>query len=228
MIALPRLVIVMVCVVFLAPFAAAQSPAGYRNFEFGMSLEAVAAEAQVTSKSAQTIHTAPNLIQMLHWDAPGYLSSSADTDPVRSIRFTFYDNQLFKIIATYGRREVEGMTSEDMIEAISAVYGPSSRPDETIVVTASTIYEDRQKVIARWVNNGNVFDLFQSSYGGEFGLAGYSEKLDALAAISIREAKRLDTLAAPQREIDRQRKEADEQRIREEAARSLNRPNFRP
>ncbi len=165
---------------------------------------------------------------MLHWDAPGYLSSSADTDPVRSIRFTFYDNQLFKIIATYGRREVEGMTSDDLIEAISAVYGLSSRPDETIVVTASTIYEDRQKVIARWVNAGNVFDLFQSSYGGEFGLAGYSEKLDALAAVSIREAKRLDTLAAPQREIERQKKEADEQRIREETARSVNRPNFRP
>lgn len=228
MLSLHKLGIAIACTLFFGSLGAAQDPTGYRDFEFGMSVSAVAEHAQLEAAGARTIHTAPNLIQTLQWDSPGYFSSSADADPVRSIRFNFYDNQLFKIVATYGRRETEGMTADDLIDAISRVYGPPDRPNETVVITTSSGYEDRQAVVAEWARGDSVFDLYLSSFGGEFGLVGYSERLDALAATSTREAKRLDALAAPQREIDRQKKEADERRTREEAARSVNKPNFRP
>ena len=228
MIAVHKLGIVVACTIFFEPFGAAQGAAGYRDFEFGMSVASVAEQAQMEPSAARTIYTTPNLIQVLQWNSPGYFSSSAESDPVRSIQFNFYDDQLFKINATYGRRELQGMTTEDLIEGISRVYGEPSTPNETVVIMTSPGYEDRQKILAQWEGSDGVFDLYKSSLGGEFGLVGYSERLDTLAAAAMREAKRLEMLAAPQRDLDRKEKEAHEQRIRENAARSVNKPNFRP
>jgi hypothetical protein len=194
-----------------------------------MSVDSIAKQIQVEPASARTISTVPDLIQSLRWDAPAYfLPSSAETDPVRSIRFDFYDNQLFKIVATYDRRRIEGMTAEDLIDSISTVYGSPDRPDETVAVSAYAGYEDRQKVIARWESGDSVYVLFRSSLGGDFGLVSYSKKLDASAAVSLREAERQDALAAPQREIDRQQAQDEDRRIREAESRSANKPNFRP
>ena len=228
MIALHKFGIVMVCIMVFEPSGAAQSPAGYRNFEFGMSVASVAEQAQVKPSTARTIYTTPSLIQTLQWDSPGYFSSSSESDPVRSIQFNFYDDQLFKIIATYGRRELEGMTTDDLIEGVSRVYGEPSTPNETVLIMTFTSYEDRETVLAQWEDGDGIFALYKSSLGGEFGLVGYSEKLDMLAAVAIREAKRLEAQAAPQRILDRREKEAEEMRVREEAARSVNKPNFRP
>jgi hypothetical protein len=120
------------------------------------------------------------------------------------------------------------MTASDLIEAISKIYGTASSPDEIIVVSAYTRNEDRQKVLARWENGETTYSLFRSSSGGEFSLVGSSKKLEGMAMLSIREAQRLDTLSAPQREIERLQKLAAERRVQEEKARSINMQNFHP
>jgi len=228
MIRVPRLGMIVICIVLLSSLASAQNLLKYRDFEFGMSVEAVLKQTKTEVSSAKTTFAVPDLIQTLRWDREGYFSKPGETDPVRSIRFDFYNNQLFKIVATYNTRRLEGMIASDLIEAISKVYGPASNPDETIVVSAYTGYEDRQKVLARWDNGEAVYSLFQSSAGGEFGLVGSSKKLDGSALLSIREAQRLDVLAAPQREIDRRQKLAEEWRVQGEKARAVNLPNFHP
>jgi hypothetical protein len=228
MIHLLRFGIFISCIVFFATSGAAQNLAKYRDFEFGMSLESVAKQARVEPLSARTIHTVPELIQTLEWNRPGYFSSAPQTDPVRSMRFDFYDNQLFKIVATYGMRELEGMISEDLIEGISEIYGPAKRLEDSVVISAYTSYETRQKVVARWENSEYAYSLFQSPYGGQFGLVAYSKKLEATAASSVREAERREALAAPQREIERQQKQVEDKRLSEEKARALNKPNFQP
>jgi hypothetical protein len=212
---------------FGPPGAEAQNLARYRDFEFGMSVDSVAKQTQLEPARVRTVHTVPDLIQTLLWDRQTYFSSSTATDPVRSIRFDFYNNQLFKIVTIYANQKLQGMTADDLIEAISKTYGVSSRPDESIVLSPHTGYEELQKVLARWENDENIYSLFQSPYG-EFGLMADSKKLDVMAARSIQEAERLEALAAPQREIERRQKEAEERRIMEEKAGSVNRPNFRP
>jgi hypothetical protein len=216
------------CIILLAPLGAAQNLGRYRDFEFGMSVDSVAKQTQSPPASIRTVHTMPDLIQTLQWDRPSRFSSSTEADPVRGIRFHFYNNQLFKIVAIYDNRQLEGMTADDLIEAISKIYGPSSRPDESVVVSAYAGYEDRQKVLARWESGENTYSLYRSSYGGEFGLVADTKKLEGLAAESIREAQRLEVLAAPQREIERRQKEVEDRRVAEEKARSVNKPNFRP
>jgi hypothetical protein len=223
-----KLPLFLICFILLAPFSSAQNLIQYRDFRFGMSVGAVEKQTQEEPGSAKTVQAVPDLLQTLQWYRQGYFSSSQATDPVRSIRFDFYKDQLFKIVATYGTRELAGMTVSDLIDGISKVYGFPSMPDESIVVSSFAGYEDRQKVLARWENVEFAYNLFRSSYAGEFGLVAFSKRLDDMATLSIHEGQRLEALAAPQREIDRQKKDAEERRALDEKARLVNGPNFIP
>jgi len=225
---LHRFGVFIACIAFFVPISAAQNFARYRDFEFGMSVGSVAKQTETDVSTARTIHTLPGLVQTLQWYQRGAFSPLAAIDPVRSIRFDFYDDQLFKIVASYGTKQLEGLSADDLIEGISSVYGPPSRPAETVLVSAYKDYEDRQKVIARWENAENSYSLFKTSYGNEFGLLVFSKKLDEMAVRSIRESERLDVLSAPQREVERQEKRETDRQAQEEKARLTNKPNFRP
>jgi hypothetical protein len=230
MAALHRVGMLVFCIVLIAPVLAGQDLARYRNFELGTSGAAILKETRSEPSNLKTLYTTPERIQTLQWNRQDYfpLPSVDAKDPVRAIRFDFYDDRLFRIVARYDNRLLEGMTAADLIEAISETYGPSSTSEETVVVSSYATYIDEQKVLASWTNGENTFSLFRSSLGGEFGLVASSDRLKLLAAESVREARRLETAAAPQREIDRLEKEAETRRLAEEKARSLNKPNFRP
>jgi hypothetical protein len=72
------------------------------------------------------------------------------------------------------------------------------------------------------------FNLFRSSYQPKFGMVVFSKRLDALARLAVVEAIRRDEQEAPQREVDRLKKEAQETRATEEKARLANKANFHP
>jgi hypothetical protein len=59
-------------------------------------------------------------------------------------------------------------------------------------------------------------------------MVAFSKQLDALAQLAIVEAIRLDDQEAPQREKERQAKEAEEKRVAQEKVRPVNKANFRP
>ena len=84
------------------------------------------------------------------------------------------------------------------------------------------------KVIARWEDSEYSFNLFRFSYGSAPGMLVFSKSLDALAQAAIVEAVHLNDQEAPQREIDRQKKQDDEKRAASQKARPVNKANFRP
>ena len=55
-----------------------------------------------------------------------------------------------------------------------------------------------------------------------------SKPVDALAQEAIRKAIQLDEQEAPQRDIERQKKEGEESRAAQEKARPANKADFRP
>ena len=59
------------------------------------------------------------------------------------------------------------------------------------------MYNDSEKVIARWEDSQYSFNLFRSSYQPTFGMVVFSKRLDALARLAIVEAIRLDEQEAP-------------------------------
>jgi hypothetical protein len=212
-----------------APAMGALDLSRYRNFQFGEALPALAKQAGLALSDAKLIHQLPAVIQELEW--PIWLSgnSSPQTDPVRSILFSFYNGELFRIVIDYDRDDTEGLTSEDMIEAISARYGTATKPAGAEIVFSSTeVYNDSELIIARWEDFQYSFNLYRSAYQPTFGMIAFSKKLDALARAATTESNRLDAQMAPQREIERQQKEDEKNRESLEKARQEDKSNFRP
>jgi hypothetical protein len=200
----------------------------YRSFQFGETLPAVAKQAGLDVSQAKVIHARPALLQELEW--PIWLASSFDSpqDPVRTILFSFYNGELFRILVSYDRDDTKGLTTEDIIEAISAQYGAATEPANVEIVFSSTqVYNDSEAIIARWEDSQHSFDLYRSSYQPTFGMIAFSKGLDALARTATAEAIRLDAAEAPQREIQRQNQEDEKNRESLEKARQVNKNKFR-
>ncbi len=209
-----RFLISVLCFASFSSVCIAQDLSKYRDFQFGMTLDSVAKQIQMKTTEAKTTHERPAVIQTLEWNQVGYSAPGAKTTSVRSIRFDFYNGELWKMVVTYNPAETNGLTANDIMEAISEAYGTATTPGE--------------KVLARWDDAQYSYNLYRSSYGNTFGLVAFSKMLDLMARNASLEADRLDKLEAPARELARQKKQADEARAAQEAARSINKPKFHP
>jgi hypothetical protein len=213
------------CVLFAA-CSPAQDLSSYRGFQFGASLESIISQTGMRSDEAKIIHTRPALIQELEWRIrPSLDSPSTETDSVKSIVFSFYNGQLFRIAVSYNRERTEGLTDHDMIESISAKYGVAAKPStKTITFSSSQIYNDNEKVIACWEDAQYSFNLFRSTYEPTFGIVAFSKAADLLARAAVAQSIRQDQQEAPQRLKD----QAEVGRIAQEKSRISNKAAFRP
>lgn len=212
-----------------APALSTPDLSSYRGFQFGESLSAVAKRAGLEVSAAKLIHERPAVIQELEW--PIWLSgdSARRTDPVKTILFSFYNGELFRIVISYDRDETAGLTTGDMIEAISAKYGTATKPARTeIAFSSAQGYNDSEAVTARWQDAQYSFNLILSSYTQPtYAIIAFSRKLEAAARAATTEAIRLDAQEAPQQEIQRQNTEDKANREMLEKARQVNKQNFR-
>jgi hypothetical protein len=190
-----------------------------------MSLVAAAKQAGAEPSEVKIIHQRPALLQELLWH-PQRPAISQGPDSVREVLFSFYNGQLCRMAVTYERQKTEGLTAEDMIDAISASYGTATRPSAEILFPS--IFAESVKVIARWEDSQYSFSLVRSSYQSGFGLVAVSKRLDGLAQSAIIEAVRLDKEEAPQKEAALRTKQEKEGRVQEETVRLVNKASFRP
>lgn len=200
--------------------------AKYRNFEFGTDLATVAKQAAVDPSQAKVIHSRPVIIQELEW-RPQPLGASSQTESVQEVTFSFYDGKLFRIKVDYDRYQTEGLTADDFVDAISATYGPATKPTAPANVAPGS-YGDQEEIVAQWQDSQYRFDLIRFSYGPTFRLVGIMKRLEAPAEAATLEAKRLDDQEAPQRDAARRASEEDAAKAKLEKARLVNKPNFRP
>lgn len=215
--------------VLLGVTSAATMPADlskYRTIRLGTSLSTVTKQSGTNLSEVKTIHRRPALIQELEWRA-GFLGSAAQTEPAREVVLRFYEGELFRIAVTYDRYNTEGLTADDLIEAISLTYGLAGKPSAAAQTTEAR-FGDMEEVIAEWQDQHHRFELIRSSYGPSFKLVGVFKRLEASAQAAIAEAKRLDAQEAPQRDALRKAVEEDAARAKLEKARLLNKPKFRP
>jgi hypothetical protein len=198
MIIVRRVALLIFMIALSAFLIRAQDLSSYRDFQFGMNLDAVAMQAGMNPTEAKTLHQHPALIQELWWQR-SFGGSSPQADPVREVVFSFCGGALFRMVVNYDRYRTEGLTDEDMIEAISAKYGIAARPVAVIVLfSSSQVYNDHEIVIARWEDSQYSYSLYRSSNQPTFGMLIFSKRLDALAHTAIAEAILLDNQGAPQ------------------------------
>ena len=235
MISLRNIAISVFGAVITAAPTYSQDLSWYREFQLGTKLPTVAKQIRVKPSDAKVIHERPAVIQELEWH-PTSTDSSKRTDSVGNIHFGFYNGELYRLVITYDRERTEGLTPEDIVEAVSTKYGTATRPAAEIILSSTFLFDDgekmisnrSEKVIARWEDSQYSFNLFQFSSEAKFGLVVYSKRLDDLARAAIVESVRLDDQEAPQRETERQKKKDEENRVRQEKARQENKAPFRP
>ena len=208
-----------------------QDRSRYRDFQLGRDLASISALSGMAATEAKTIHLRPALMQELQWQRPyfGSGATAAHTDPVKQIVFSFYNDQLSKMVVDYDYERTAGMTDADMIDAISTEYGPRLNPGvKPGRVEPSRVEDESGTPVARWGDGDYAVVLYRSSYRSGLRIIVTSPRLEALARTAGAEAVRLDQREAPGRELARQKKETDDRRAAEEKARLANKPAFRP
>jgi hypothetical protein len=218
--------------VLFAVNAQSQDRTRYRDFRLGSALTSVAALAKVSASEAKTLHQRPTLIRELEWRQPYVMSglTMTQSDPVQRIVFSFYDDQLFRLVISYDRHRTDGLTDGDMIEAISQTYGVALLQSSSTNVPGlpTSLAAEFGRPIALWGDADYAVALYRSSFVSEFRVVVTSPRLDALAQTATAEAIRLDERDAPQREADRKQKEAEDTRTAREKARLANKATFKP
>ncbi len=201
----------------------------YRGMQFGMNIEAVAKRAGTTPADARTIHARPAIIQEMDWQPrPPVVADPIKTDPVREGVLCFYNGELSRIVVSYDRQKVEGLTPEDLIEGISTTYGPATRPGVELAYRSIYGYGEVVPVIARWEDPQYAYNLVRTTDQSSFVMVLYSKRLDALAQSASLEAVKLEAASAPQREIEKQKQKDHDEGLLLQKARVVNKPNFRP
>jgi hypothetical protein len=217
-------ILCLAVLLLLAPLLRAQDLSKYRHFTLGMSLTRVLERTDQKMADVKVIHSRPALIQELTWWPPNLPGASFRADTVEQILFSFYSGELYKISLTYNRASTEGLTAQDMMNAISANYGQATSIVPEVDPAKMDSYEVKQKLVATWEDSQYSFNLVRSSFADGFGLVIYSKRTNAEAELAIAEALKLDKQEGPQREADRQEKETKDL----EAVREKNRKIFRP
>ena len=206
--------------------ALAEDLSKYRDFQFGADLPAVAKLMGASPSQAKLIHSRPELVQELEW-RPQPLGPSLKAESAKAVIFSFYNGTLFGIAVKYDRYATEGLTTEDFVEAISAIYGPAAKLLAQ-VKPVNEAYGNQEEAVARWEDPQYRFDLLRTPYGPVYTLVGMLKSLEAPVQAANIEAKRLDDLEAPQRDAARAAAEQDAKAASLEKARLVNKPKFRP
>ena len=207
----------------------AQQPLQYREFQLGSNLASIAKLTGTPASGAKVIHARPADMKDFEY-RPRYYSSTATphTDPVDIMLFRFYDDQLFKVIVDYDRRRTEGMSPADMIEAIAATYGPVSQVPSRQLGTPTVQYAFPDTPLAVWGNADYSVTLLRVAYPASFRLVVALTRLDDLARAASVAALKLDAAEAPQRELDRQKRDAAVTAAAQQKAKTENKAGFRP
>src|SRR5437899_8900641 len=148
--------------------AVAGDLSSYRAFHLGMDLQAVEKQAEMKTSEAKMIHQRPAVIQDLEWRPRRFPGPAPESDPVKDVLFSFYNGQLFRIVVNYDRYKTDGMTADDMIDAISPAYGLAAKPDAEILFPSAA--SENVKVIARWEDQQYSLNLVRSPYQPSFAL----------------------------------------------------------
>jgi hypothetical protein len=207
----------------------------YRQYALASSVASVVGVSGARESDRTLRHERPARIEEIAWRVPYRPATGEPTDPVRDVLFSFYDDQLYRVAVTYDRDRMEGLTNDDVIESVSAVYGvpllryakPVHRAAARDMVTDTADPADIS-VVAQWEDAASLLTLTRSTYWPEFQLVLVSKPLSAQARDAITEARRLDAQEAPQRELEQRKQAEADAREAGRKARVENKPAFRP
>jgi len=217
------------CIVLAVSTVSSAELSRYREFELGASVATVTAVTQNAAR-VKIVHSRPALLQQLEW-RPRYMAGApqADRDSIGEVVFSFVDDQLFQMSIAYAQDRTSGLTNEDMVGSLTAVYGAPSSPSPRARTTSSALAAlDLPVIIAEWRHADTTVVLQRKEYSESFFLVITSLPLDVIARKAQATAVVMDQREAPAREAALLKKRADEDKVAAETTRSTNKKAFRP
>jgi hypothetical protein len=217
------------CIMLAVSTVSSAELSRYREFELGASVATVTAVTQNAARDLKTVHSRPALLQQLEW-RPRYMTgaSRADRDSIGELVFSFVNDQLFKMSIAYAQDRTSGLTNEDMIGSLTAVYGAPSPPSLRPRPSGSAAALDEPVVIAEWRQADTTVALQRKQYKESFFLVITSLSLDTIARKAQATAVVMDEREEPAREAALLKKRADDERQAAELTRSTNKKVFQP
>jgi hypothetical protein len=216
------------CIVLAVSTVSSAELSRYREFQLGATVATVTAVTQNAAR-VTTVHNRPALLQQLEW-RPRYMAGAPqpDRDSIGEVVFSFVDDQLFKMAIEYARDRTSGLTTDDMVGSLTAVYGAPSSPSPQRRTTSSAVALDAAVVIAEWRHADTTLVLQRKEYSESFFLVITSLPLDIIARKAQATAVAMDQREAPAREAALLKKQADDDKAAAETTRTANKKVFRP
>jgi hypothetical protein len=210
-------------VLFSTSLVSAQDLSKYRNFSLGMHLAGLSKQVNASPAEIIVTHQSPAVIQELTWWPPPSSQSTAPSEPVQEILFSFYNGTLYKIAVMYEGSATEGLTAADMVRAISAKYGAATLPIAGTTPPAPS-YGSPGETVALWQDSQYLLTLSRAPLSKAFQFVMLSKQMNAQAELAIAQAVAQERKDAPQKEAARVKKDADDL----ETQRQNNLKTFRP
>jgi hypothetical protein len=162
---LRNLILCLGVVLLASPVLRAQDFSKYRGFSLGSSMAAGLKQTERKPVDVKLIHARPTLVQELNWWPPAVPGVSYHADSVEQMLFSFCNGELYKISVTYDTTSTQGLTSDAMVNSISAKYGPATIPPPRVEPALYAGFSDSDKTVATWEDSQNFFTLVRSPVG---------------------------------------------------------------
>ena len=202
--------------------------ASWRNFHLDTPVADVVKQASLIASDARVISSRPAKIEEIDWHA-SWNSPGAPATPFSEVLFRFYNGGLFEMTVTYDRSQTRGLTDDDMIDAISGVYGQATgNTAAEMSFTNPGRNRSPVKVIAGWEDAQSRIRLVHLPYGSGFGMVISSRANKTLADQALIESDRLDRVEEPQRQLALRAREVADARAADDKARATNKLGFHP
>jgi hypothetical protein len=177
-----RVIVVALCLAASsASLFSAQTRLRYRTYEMGDDLRTIAQQIGVPSPPGLVVPRPLGVVEELRWRAEYVRRGTAPSgDPVARLVFSFYEDQLFRIVIDYAPDRTEGMTEADLVAAVSRVYGPPVKRSQPPDRVGSHQRAD-DVVIAEWTESAYQLALLTVPGQSAFRMIVSSSRLEALA-----------------------------------------------
>jgi hypothetical protein len=227
---LHRIAVLCFSVALVGSPALGQDLSAYRGVNLGDGLQKVIGATGASPTDIKLVHERPVLMQELEWRLRALGGSIVTNDPVQRVVFSFYHDQLYRILVTYERARIDGLTDADLVDSLSSTYGAPLTSEATKALRPSETPDlaEQYRVVARWENAEHSIVLLRGAYLVPLSLVMLAKHVATDARHADLEATRLNLSEQPAREALKAREAAEAQRLAQEKVRPANKAAFKP
>jgi hypothetical protein len=177
-----RVVLTLLCSAMSASLLGAQGRPRYRAYQMGDDVLTISRQLGVPSPAGTLVPPALGAVEELRW-RPQFVRRGVapSSDPVARLVFSFFENQLFRIVIDYASARTEGMTEADLVAAVSKVYGAPAKRTHPPSPVGLGPQRPVDNVVAQWTDGEHRVALLAVQDQGAFRMIVASAPLEALA-----------------------------------------------